>query len=250
MKASILWAMLLLAPAAARADVVYIRGAGQISGRIVEQTDQVVKVDTGDGILGVPAANVERIEKARSPLDDYDERAAKLAPNDVNGWRSLGKFAAQKGITAQSRAAYRKVLDVSPNDAEAREALGFVQHNGKWMTEEESYQARGYVKHEGEWMTQAAAQQAQANDQARRDAERRAVDAEIAASEAKQRADEAEKRAKEAEEEARRNQYNYPLYWGNWGYGMTYWPSNSGWNISPTYGKPITRPSAPVRGNR
>lgn len=143
-------------------------------------------------------------------------------------------------MSTQSRQAYEKVLAVAPDDAEARQALGFVLLDGRWLTEEESYRARGYVKYEGEWMTPAEAQLAQSSaaaDQARREAEQRANEAEIAAMEA-------EARAREAEEEAQRA--DYPLYWGGWGYGVTYWPS------TPVATRPpANRPSwNPDRGSR
>jgi len=220
--------ILLLAPVLAMADDVYLRGAGSISGRITKQTDTMVMVDNGDGIIGVPLTRVERIVKSRSPLDDYDERARKLGPKDVDGWRSLGHWAAEAGISTQSEQAYKKVLDVAPEDREAREALGYVFHDGRWMTEDDSFRARGFVQYDGEWMTPAEMQAAQADaasEHARREADRRAVDAQIAAAEADQRAQEAEKRAQEAEEESRR--YSNPIYWGGYGYGMNYWPAGT-----------------------
>ena len=65
---------LLLVPTIALADEVFLAGAGSISGRIVEQTETMVKVDIGGGIMGVPMSRVERIMKGRTPLDEYDER--------------------------------------------------------------------------------------------------------------------------------------------------------------------------------
>jgi hypothetical protein len=221
--------LLFLVPAALFADEVYLKGAGTITGRIVEQTADVVKVDVGGGIMGVPMSNVERIVKGRSALDDYDDRARKLGPDDVAGWKKLGAWASQQGLSAQSQAAYKKVLAVAPDDTEANEAMGLVKLNGKWVTEEESYRARGFVMYDGEWMTPAEAKVAQdsyAANQARRDAERRASEAENAAAEAQARAKESEARAKKAEEDARR--YADPVYWGGWGYGVTTWPSGNG----------------------
>ena len=228
--------LLFFMPTLLFADEVYLRGAGTISGRIVEQTETMIMVNVGDGIVGVPTSRVERIEKGRSPLDDYDARASQLGPQDVDGWRRLGLWALQQGLSKQSRQAYEKVLAIAPDDAEARGALGYVLLDGRWLTEEDGYRARGYVKYDGEWMTPAEAQMARASaeaDQARRDAERRAIDAEIAAENAQARAQEAEERAREAE-----SNYgaDYPLYWGGWGYGVTYWPST-----------PVDRPRPPNR---
>lgn len=222
--------LLFLLPALLLADDVYLKGAGTISGRIVEMTETTVMVDIGGGVVGVPLSRVERIVKGRTPLDDYDDRAGRLGPQDVDGWRSLGNWASQKGLSTQSRQAYEKVLAVAPDDAEARQALGFVQLDGRWVTEEESYLARGYVKYDGEWMTAAEARMAEesaAAEEESREAERRANDAEIAALEEEARAQEAEQAAWEATEDRREHDHweDDPVYWGSWGYGVTYWPS-------------------------
>jgi hypothetical protein len=237
---------LLFVPTLLLADEVYLKDAGTITGRIVEQTDTMVKVDIGDGILGVPTSRVERIVKGSTPLDEYDERASRLGPQDAKGWRSLGRWASQQGLSSQSRQAYEKVIAIAPDDAEARQALGYVLLDGRWLTEEESYRARGYVKHDGEWMTPAEVQVAQASaaaEQAQREAERRANDAEITALQAEARAREAEERAREAEDDYGSN---YPVYWGGWGYGVTYWPS------TPVGSKrPVNRPvQLPARGRK
>jgi hypothetical protein len=216
-------ALLFLLPTSVLADQVFLRDAGTITGRIVEQTDALVRVDVGGGIIGVPMDRVDRIEKGRTALDDFDDRAKALASDDLAGWKKLGQWAGERGLAAQSQDAYKKVLKLAPNDPDANRAFGRVELNGHWVTQEESYRARGYVEYDGEWMTPAQAQVAQteaANDKARRDAEQRARDAEAAARDADARAREAEARAKEAEQ-------SNPLYWGGWGYGLVAWPSGT-----------------------
>ncbi len=238
--------LLFLLPTLLLADEVYLVGGAVFSGRIVEQTETMVTVDIGDGVVGVAMSRVERIVKGRSPLDDYDERAAKLPADDVDGWRSLGLWASHQGLSAQSRQAYQKVLEIAPDDPEARGALGFALLDGRWLTEEESYRARGYVKHDGEWMTRSEAQMAQnaaAADQAREDAERRANVAEADAILAESRAEKAEERARQAEESDSWNQQP-PVYWGGWGYGVSGWPSTADvrWRTGyqPARSQPVT----------
>lgn len=229
--------LLLLVPSLVLADEIHLKGAGSLSGRIIEETETTVTIDLGGGTVGVPMERVERIERKRSPLDDYDERAAKLGPQDVNGWLKLGRWASQQGLSAQAGEAYDTVLAIDPDNEEARIALGYVLLDGRWMTEEESYRAQGYVKHDGEWVTPGEAQLLQASaaaEQAARDAERRAIDAEVAALEAQRRAEEAE----EAARDAHSTQYYDPLYWGGWGYGVTYWPATP------------SRPNRPAQPNR
>jgi hypothetical protein len=235
--------VLVFIPAVAWGDQVFLKDAGSIEGRIVEQTAELVRVEVGGGSMAVPMDRVERIVKGRSALDEYDDRAKKLAPNDVAGWNKLGKFASDNGLSTRARDAYTKVLAAAPNDPQANAAMGKVQLDGKWVTEEESYRARGYVEYQNEWMTPAEAQVLQteaANDQARRDAEQRARDAETAQREAEDRAKDAEERAKEAE--SRQNYYD-PVLWGGYGYGVTSWPAQP----APT---PVFTPTTQLKLNR
>jgi hypothetical protein len=218
--------LVLLVPGALFADEVYLKDAGSISGRIVEQNETTVKVDIGDGFIAVPASRVERIEKGRSALDEYADRAAKLGPQDVEGWKTLARWAMKQGYPGQAREAANKVLAIAPNDPDARKALGFVSLDGKWVTLEESYRAKGYVKFDGEWMTPAEAQAGQAAlaaERAQRDADHRA-NAEANAAVQQQTRDE-KNAERERYEQEKRDQLNPPVYWGGWGYGATTWPT-------------------------
>jgi hypothetical protein len=223
--------LLFLVPAALFADVVYLQGAGTITGKIVEQNADSVQVDVGGGIIGVPMSRVDRIVKARCPLDDYQARAAKLAPADTAGWLKLAEWASQNGLPMNAHDAYEKALASSPDNAEARQALGYTKLNGKWLTEDEAYAASGYVKYNGEWMTPAQAQieqTSEAQDKARKDAEYAAVAAQQKAADAEARAEKAEKEAKKAQEA--QQQYGYPGYgyYGGYAYGVTTWPTGTG----------------------
>ena len=218
--------LVLFVPGVLFADEVYLKDAGSISGRVVEQNETTVKVDIGDGFIAVPASRVERIEKGRSALDEYADRAAKLGPQDVEGWKTLARWASKEGYPGQAREACNKVLAIAPNDPDARKALGFVSLDGKWVTLEESYRAKGYVKFDGEWMTPAEAQAGQAAiaaDRAQRDADYRANAVENAAVQEQARSEKAEERARYDKEKA--EQLNPPVNWGGWGYGVSSWPT-------------------------
>jgi hypothetical protein len=217
--------LLLLMPGLLLADVVHLKGGAKFTGRILDQNEEQVTIHVGYGSITVSMERVERIELGRSPFDEYEERAGKLDPMDVNGWRDLARWAAVQGLSVQSQAAYQKVLALAPDDPQAREALGYVRVDGRWVTEEESYRARGYVKYEGEWMSPAevqAAQNAAARDQARDEAAKRASDAEYEASMERLRQKEA---ASAAQSKEFMEWKADPVY--GWGYGVTAWP-NSG----------------------
>jgi len=225
----------LLVPGAAIADEVFLKGGGRLSGRIVSRTDTKVEVDVGAGRISVPASSVLRIEEGRSPLHEYEERAGRLAPGDVDGWLALGEWASAHGLGTQAREANNRALAASPSDPRANAALGNVQVNGRWMSQDESYRARGYVQFEGEWITPAeqAAILRERDAEAQRDRERLAAESRVREAEAK--AEAAEARAKQAEAQAEESSDGLPL-WYAWGGGPTYWPT-----------QPIQRPVAPSR---
>ena len=144
---------LMAVAAPAIADVLHLNSGGRIEGRIVERTDTSVEIEIGAGTMTLPLSSVARIEEGRSVLDEYDERRAQLALDDTAGWLALADWSARQGLSNQAKAAYRHVLASDPGNQIANQALGFVEHDGQWVKEDEAYAARGYVNYRGEWMT-------------------------------------------------------------------------------------------------
>jgi hypothetical protein len=230
------WQVVVLALAAAPAapllgDEVFLKGGGKVTGEIVKETEEKVTVDIGAGNLSVQRSSVVRIERSASPLQKYRAQAASLAPEDVEGWRKLGHWAAGQGLATQAREAYTKVKAIMPNDPEANRALGLVLLDGHWVTEKESFTARGFVQFEGEWMMPAERQAIVEERRASEEADRQALDAQI-------QADQAERAAQEEQEAAERDiwtgpldqlpasgDYGYPVYYG---YGPAVWPTQPG----------------------
>jgi len=222
----------------AAADELYLKSGGQLSGRIVSRTATQIEIDVGAGKVTVPTSAVVRVEEGRSALHEYEDRAGRIAPGDVEGWLALGRWASDMGLGSQAREAYNRALSASPNDARANAALGNVQLEGRWVSEDESYQARGFVRFEGEWMTpaehDAILRERTAEAQQQRDrqqAEARARDAETRAQEAEARAKKAEAEAAEAKQASE----GVPL-WYAWGGGPVGWPSG------PVVSHPIVVP--------
>lgn len=222
------------------ADEVHLKGGGRLTGEIVEQTAQSITVDIGAGRMTVKMSTVVSIDKTASPLQEYRERAAKLAPEDVDGWRELARWAANQGLGTQSREAYTRVTAIVPDDAEANRGLGLIQQDGKWVTEEESFLARGFVQFESDWMTPGEKQAILAERQANEAAERQALAAQMQADQTAAQ----EQAAREAAEEDEfwddsLPELGDPVYWGGYGYTPTLWPV-----------QPIQQPARPAGGRR
>jgi tetratricopeptide (TPR) repeat protein len=221
------WVLVVLLPSALPADDVFLKGAGQITGRIVARSATSLEVDVGAGSVTVPLAQVERIQQGRCALDDYHERAQALAANDRGGWLSLARWASSQGLAKQAEEAYKRVLAIAPDEPEANQALGKVRLGQRWVSEEESYRARGYVEFEGEWITPAE----HAAILATREADERREAAETQAREAEDRARDAAARA--AEQKA---QQRSPLWWGAWGPGPQAWVGTT-FQVDPQAGR-------------
>lgn len=249
MQRNLPFVLAMLSCAVSSADEVYLKGGGRVCGRVVQRTATSVEVDIGAGTVAVAAKQVERIVEGRSALDVYRERAGALDPKDREGWAALGRWASDQGLATQSREAFHRVEAIDPTDAEANQALGNVQVNGRWMTEEEGYRARGFVSFEGEWMTPAE-QQAIEHERAQAESDRARAQAEERAHQAESRANEAEARAEAAEKAAQENQQaqeGTPLWWG---WGPVAWPPPPTPPTPPRPPRPPTppRPPAPRTG--
>ena len=211
--------IILLAAGPVLADDVILRGGGQITGEIVERTEDFVTVDIGGGTITAKTSSIVRIEENRSPLQEYRERAAGIEAGDTEAWRELGRWAKRNALSIQAQEAYVNVIESLPDDDEANRALGWVKLNGKWVDEEESYRARGFVKFEHNWMKPAERQKILEHRRAREAQERREIEAEIRAVEASQAEDKRREAKEEAERKKRYNQlpgYGDPIGWG-WG---------------------------------
>lgn len=236
-----LWLAVGVAAGAASADEVYLKSGGKLSGKVVSRSATTIEVEVGAGKIGVPVASVLRVEEGRSPLQEYEERAGRLEAKDAEGWVALGDWATAQGLGTQAREAYHRALSASPGDPRANAALGHVQVDGRWVSEEEGYKAKGYVFFGGEWVTpaeQARLQQEDAADQQRR---HERAQAQAAAREAEARAAEAEAKAREAEAQAEEASEGLPLWYG-WGTGPMDWPDGS---VRPVPPRPPTPPQPP-----
>ena len=227
--------LVALLPVASFADEIFLKSGGRLSGRIVNRTTATIEVDIGAGRITVPTSSVLRVEEGRSALQEYEERAGRIPATDVDGWLALGEWASAMGLGSQAREAYHRVLSASPGDPRANAALGNVQMDGRWVSEDDSYRARGYVMYEGQWITAAeheAILRERAVDEEREHQERQA---DLRAREAEAKAQEAEAQARQAEAEAAQAQEGLPLWYG-WGAGPAVWPTG------PIVTRPIVRP--------
>ncbi|MHC4473889.1 MAG: hypothetical protein ACYS99_23385, partial [Planctomycetota bacterium] len=146
------------------ADVIHLKNGGTIEGVILSDDGAILKVRTKAGVMSVKRADIARIEKKRTPFEEYEVRLAALSTDDAEGHYQLAIFCKESGLKKQERELYEKVLEIDDQHPGANEAVGNVEHQGTWMTPEErerriqdaadaEKRAQGLVKYKGRWVT-------------------------------------------------------------------------------------------------
>lgn len=145
-------AAVLLFCSVAHADRVHLKDGAVLEGRASRVGDRVV-IEIESGAVTLEASEVQKIESSESPLDHVVAKRATLRQDDVQGRLALVRYCREHQLSAHESELLREILDLAPDNAEARAALGYVKHEGQWMTRDDAMLAQGYVKHEGEWVT-------------------------------------------------------------------------------------------------
>jgi hypothetical protein len=258
-------AALCLLASQARADRVHLVGGSVIEGKASRDGDKVV-VELESGQVTLPAESVARIEQGTSAVQRFEERYAKLAAGDIKGLMALADFCRDHEMRDRERQLLLKVIETSPDHAEARARLGYVRTNAGWVTREDQMRAQGMVQHEGQWVTREqlmeierlqaeAATAAHERDKAQTELEQKRVELERA------RERESDERAQASTAQAQQSQLPMTTYYAPYAsYGtypsfVPYAPYAPGWasgagrcvggRCSRTYGTPPEPRHAP-----
>ena len=165
-------------------------------------------VDVGAGRITVPASSV-RAHRGGALGRSTSTRSAPAAspPRTRTRGSPSGSGPPPRGSRhAGARGLQPRAQRAAPDDPRANAALGNVQVDGRWVSEDEGYRAQGYVQFEGEWITPAEHEAILRERAAEAEQERQRQEGEQRAREAEARAQEAEARARQAEAEAQEAQ--------------------------------------------
>jgi len=145
-----------------RADVLHMKDGREVEGQIVEETKSKIRIRTLLGTFEFDPKDVERIERGKSRLEEFEERmeAAKTADD----YHAVGLWCVERKMRKQAKQAMRKAKELDPMHAGANTWLGFVLHEGEWVTPEEkarrvaaaeeaAKKAEGLVRYGDRWVT-------------------------------------------------------------------------------------------------
>ena len=132
-----------------------LTGGGRVVGELVNRDEsprQRYVVQAADGAkVTLDAAQVQQVLHPRPEEAEYERIRPTYADTAAAQWE-LAQWCREHKLPKQREVHLRRVIELDPNHAEARHALGYSQLDGQWVTRDEVMTQRGYVKYKGKWM--------------------------------------------------------------------------------------------------
>ncbi len=143
---------LVFAGLSALADEVLLRNGHKVTGIEREEKDRIV-VETGYGTVAFPRDQVVSVTKGDTPMHAWPARFAEIEKSkNAEDFTKLAAWARESGMPRYVGGLMKRALELDPDNAEARAALGFVRHNGRWVTVAELRKEQGLVQDGGRWV--------------------------------------------------------------------------------------------------
>lgn len=115
-------------------DTITLRDGRKLVGKIVSEEGDEIRVILRYGEVTLPKSDVVSLEKGPTPEEVYRDRAAAVGEDDLEGLVGLARWCRENDLDRESRWEFGRVLEIDRDHAEARKALGFVLHEGEWIT--------------------------------------------------------------------------------------------------------------------
>ncbi|GAA4430147.1 hypothetical protein [Bremerella cremea] len=148
-------------PLRAERHVVQLTNGGQLEA--TASTDSEIASEgnvelsfEGFGSVILPGQMIAQIEAPAVTEDEYFDQASNFADSIGDQWK-LALWCREKRLTFPFERHARRVLELDPNHAEARKALGYQRRDGQWVSPSEIMHQRGYIRFDGRWMTKQQA---------------------------------------------------------------------------------------------
>jgi len=141
----------LLVADAARADIVHLRDGRRLEGRVLSEDDEKTVLETRFGTISIARGDIKRIERKLTPREKARAEFEALDAGDRDGLLALADRCEKERFKSLASEILREALDRWPDDEEVRARLGFVRHEGEWVTEAEHYRLKGYVRYDRKW---------------------------------------------------------------------------------------------------
>lgn len=145
------------------ADVIHLKDGRKVEGSIVSKDANKVSIQTKFGIVEFAMSEVKSIEEKKTKDQLYEEMLKNTDARDTTALMKLANWCKENRMSSKANKHLKQIIDLDPNHAEAREMLGYVKFEGRWVTKKEQEklqeeaeakekEAAGLVKYNGEWL--------------------------------------------------------------------------------------------------
>jgi len=122
---------------AADADTVHKKDGRKVDGEVIEENDSEVVVQTKFGPVTIPKSDVLKIEKGKTPVQQFRDKWDDVDRKDALALLDLADWCKENRLSRESRKCLREVVKLEPDNETARRSLGFQRVDGEWKTKKE-----------------------------------------------------------------------------------------------------------------
>jgi len=145
-----------LVPAVCSGDTFVLMSGGRIEGEWLNRDEQPPKeylvLTTGGLKASLPVTQVREVLRDFAGQSEYAARAH-TAPDTADGQWQLAQWCRQQSLFDERRKHLARVIELDPNHAYARRALGYQFLDGQWITQADFRRLEGYELYKGKWRT-------------------------------------------------------------------------------------------------
>ena len=130
-------------------EVFLLRSGGRIEGELVNtdenpRTSYIIALPNG-GQVTLDAKVVEKVQPVPPELAEY-QKVRRQYPDTVQGQLQMSNWCRDHNLLGQRKTHLERVLQLDPDQADARRLLNYRKFKDKWMTLEEEMAEKGLVK--------------------------------------------------------------------------------------------------------
>ncbi len=138
----------------ASGELFLLQSGGKVSGQLVPQDPPdkdhlTIKTDAGATIT-LARSQIKQTLHQRPEEIEYEKLRVRAA-DTVEGQWELAEWCRENRLTAQREKHLKRIIELDPDDRQARLALGYERHGDTWTTQEEQMTKNGYVRYKGRW---------------------------------------------------------------------------------------------------
>jgi uncharacterized protein YkwD len=133
------------------ADIIKLNTGGKVTGKIVEEDESQIVIETPTGRTVIMREDIASIERGGELKELYSKRLGEINKNSAKDHYKLGFWCKDNKMAEEYEKHMLRAIELDSEYAAPHEELGYVFYRGKWMTYEDACKAKGWKKYEGRW---------------------------------------------------------------------------------------------------